>query len=308
MTTLEIHTPPHIEHRIETADGRTLAVAEWGDPSGLPWISMHGTPGGRISYWEDPTIDARHGLRSITYDRPGYGESTRFAGRSVADVIADVEAITSALGIDRFVVSGGSGGGPHCLATAALMPDRVIRCMASVSIAPYPSQGLDWLAGMTQGNIDEFKAALEGEAAHRAIAERERNTVLEQLAHGGDDFFGDSYEVSEADKAQIAKHRTRIADHISNGLEPGVDGWVDDMLAFVKPWGFKVEAIRVPTAVIYGRTDMLVPPAHGDWLAAHIPNAIVDAHETAGHAGDDADVEREYAWIAGESSDLSGIS
>ena len=86
---------------------------------------MHGTPGGRITYWQDPTIDARHGLRRITYDRPGYGESTRLAGRSVADVVTDVEAITAALGIDRFVVSGGSGGGPHCLATAAVLPDRV---------------------------------------------------------------------------------------------------------------------------------------------------------------------------------------
>jgi pimeloyl-ACP methyl ester carboxylesterase len=157
-----INTPPHIEYRLETPDGRTLAVAEWGDPNGIPWIAMHGTPGGRITYWQDPSIDARHGLRRITYDRPGYGESTRDKGRRVADVVADVETITAALGIDRFVVSGGSGGGPHCLATAALMPDRVIRCFCQVSIAPYPSEGLDWLDGMTQGNVDEFEAAIRG--------------------------------------------------------------------------------------------------------------------------------------------------
>src|SRR3954454_2394634 len=130
MPALVINTPPHLEHRIKTPDGRTLAVAEWGDPNGTPFIAMHGTPGGRISYWQDPTIDARHGLRRITFDRPGYGESTRLAGRSVADVVKDVEAIASALDIDTFVVSGGSGGGPHCLATAALMPDRVVRCLA----------------------------------------------------------------------------------------------------------------------------------------------------------------------------------
>ena len=188
------------------------------------------------------------------------------------------------------------------------MPDRVIRCLAQVSVAPYPSEGLDWLDGMTQGNIDEFRAAMHGEDAMRAIAERERATTLERLRAGRSDFFGDTYEVSDADKAQIAKHLDRVADQMLNGLAPGVDGWVDDMLAFVAPWGFQVESIRVPTALVYGRTDNLVPPAHGDWLAAHIPNAQVNADEAAGHAGDDADVERMYAWIAGESSDLSGAA
>lgn len=305
MKAPEIHTPAHLEHRIKTEDGRTLAVAEWGDPNGVPEIAMHGTPGGRITYWEDPTIYARHGLRRITYDRPGYGESMRFKGRNVADVVVDVEAITAALGIDRFVVTGGSGGGPHCLATAALMPDRVIRCLAEVSIAPYPTEGLDWLAGMTEGNVEEFNAAMEGEEQHRRVAERERKTTLERLAEGRADFLGDSYELSEADKAQFAKHMNRVADQFFNALAPGVDGWVDDMLTFVKPWGFQVESIRVPTAVKFGRTDNLVPAAHGDWLAAHIPNAIVSAGEASGHAGSDADVERVTAWLAGEVSDLS---
>jgi pimeloyl-ACP methyl ester carboxylesterase len=296
--------PDHLEHRIPTPDGRTLAVAEWGDPDGVPVIAMHGTPGGRITYWQDPTIDARHGIRRITYDRPGYGESTRWKGRTVADAVTDVEVITAALGIDRFVVTGGSGGGPHCLAAAALMPDRVIRCLAVVSIAPYPAEGLDWLDGMTEGNVVEFEAAMQGEDAYRAIAERERQITLDRLREGRADFFGDTYEVSDADKAQMEKHLTRIADQFLNGLAPGADGWVDDGLAFVKPWGFEVESIRVPVAVKYGRTDNLVPPAHGDWLAAHIPNAQVDAHDAAGHMGDDADMERGYAWLAGESSEL----
>lgn len=300
-----INTPTHIEHLIKTPDGRTLAVAEWGDPDGVPYIGMHGTPGGRMSYWEDPTIYARHGLRRLTYDRPGYGESTRDKGRSVADVVADVEAITQALGIDRFVVSGGSGGGPHSLATAALLPDRVIRCLAEVSIAPYPSEGLDWLDGMTEGNVDEFEAAMKGEEFHRPIAERERKTTLDRLAEGRDDFLGDGYELSEADKAVFRRHMAVAADQFFNGLAPGVDGWVDDMLAFVKPWGFEVESIRVPTLVKFGRTDNLVPPAHGDWLAAHIPNAQVSAHDSAGHGGDDADVEAVMSWIAGEISNLS---
>ena len=161
---------------------------------------------------------------------------------------------------------------------------------------------------MTQGNIDEFSAAMEGEGPMRAIAERERKTTLERLADGRADFLGDTYELSEADKAQMAKHMGRVTDQLMSALAPGVDGWVDDMLAFVRPWGIDVTSIRVPTGIKYGRTDNLVPPAHGDWLAAHIPNAMVDAHDAAGHAGDDASVERQFSWLAGETSDLSSDS
>ena len=161
--------PEHIEHRINMADGRTVAVAEWGDPEGLPLFAIHGTPGGRIGWWKDPTIYRRYGLRRITLDRAGYGESTRLRDRRVADFVPDVERVAEALGVDRFLVAGGSGGGPHALACAALLPDRVIRCQAAVSVAPYGVDDLDWLAGQTEGNVVEFKAALEGEEAAQRL-------------------------------------------------------------------------------------------------------------------------------------------
>ncbi len=291
-------TPAHREHRITTPDGRTLAVAEWGDPDGVPLFAFHGTPGGRISYWSDPGIYARHGLRRLTLDRPGYGESSRLPGRVVADIVPDVLVIAGALGADRFAVTGGSGGGPHALACAAMLGDRVLRCLADVSVAPYGVEGLDWLAGMTGGNVEEFLAAQAGEEAIRAIAERERATMLERFAAGRSDFLGDGYEMSEADRAQMARHMGRIADQLGNALASGVDGWVDDDIAFTRPWGFEVETIRVPVYLAYGRADTLVPAAHGDWLAAHIPDAMVVISD-AGHLGDDATVEREMAWLAG---------
>jgi pimeloyl-ACP methyl ester carboxylesterase len=292
--------PEHLEHRITTPDGRTLAVAEWGDPDGFPTFAFHGTPGGRISWWEDPTIYARHGLRRFTLDRPGYGDSTRQPGRSVSDIAADVAVIADALGVDRFSVSGGSGGGPHSLACAALLGDRVTRCLTQVSIAPYPGVGFDWLAGMTQGNVDEFNAALAGETVLRELLIRERATVVERLESGDANFLGDTYEMSEADKAQMVKHLDRTAHHLISCLRPGVDGWVDDDIAFTRPWGFDVESVRVPVYLTYGRADTLVPEAHGDWLAAHLPN--VEVHVTVvGHMGDDAMIEGLMAWLAGGS-------
>jgi pimeloyl-ACP methyl ester carboxylesterase len=293
--------PEHIEHRIRTSDGRTIAVAEWGDPKGVSLIAFHGTPGGRISWWEDPTIYARHGLRRLTFDRPGYGESTRLPGRGVADVVPDVVAIADALGVDRFAITGGSGGGPHVLACAALLPDRVIRCQAAVSIAPYGMEGLDWLAGMTEGNVIEFRAALAGEPAMRVVADREARITVERLTAGRADFMSDAYEMSDADVAQMEKHRVRIAAHVLNALAPGVDGWVDDMIAFTQPWGFEVGDIAVPVYLQYGRDDNLVPAAHGDWLSAHIRTTKVAALES-GHLGDDSLVESDMAWLAGESA------
>lgn len=290
--------PEHLEHRIPTPDGRILAVAEWGDPNGLPLFALHGTPGGRISYWMDPSIYARHGLRRLTYDRPGYGESTRHHGRIVADVAADIVAITAALGIHEFAVTGGSGGGPHSLAVAALLGDRTVRCMADVSIAPYDTPGLDFLAGMNAGNIAEFNAALAGEHVLRGLLERERATTLQRLADGNANFLGDDYEMGEADRAQMAKHLHRVAHHLTDCLRPGVEGWIDDDIAFTKPWGFEVESIRVPVYVTYGRADNLVPAAHGDWLAAHVPGAEVHVTDV-GHMGDDSVVETQMAWLAG---------
>lgn len=296
------HIPQHLEHRIELPDGRTLAAAEWGDPDGTPFIAMHGTPGGRIGWWKDPTIYHRFGMRRITFDRPGYGESTRRPGRRVVDVVEDVLRLTEALRIDRFLLSGGSGGGPHALATAALLPDRVVRCLAAVSIAPYDAVDLDWTAGMTDGNVVEFRAAVAGESVVTELCNDLRATVVSRLAEGRLDWMGDDYELSEADRDMLAKHFVRERAHISNGLAPSADGWIDDNLAFVRPWGFDVGSIRVPVLVSYGRTDALVPAAHGDWLAAHIPGAIARVDDETGHLGDDETIEREYAWLTGRES------
>ena len=294
--------PEHLEHRVTTPDGRTLAVAEWGDPNGLPLFAVHGTPGSRLSWWQDPTIYARHGLRRLTLDRAGYGQSTRNAGRSVVDFVADVAAIADALGVDTFAITGGSGGGPHVLACAARLPDRVVRCLAQVSVAPFDVGGLghdEWLAGMTQGNVDEFEASIRGEADIRRICEAERGPLLERVRNDDPNILGDNYDMAPADREQMQRHRVPMTAQLLEALDSGVDGWVDDDLAFVRPWGFDVAEIRVPVRLTYGRADTLVPAAHGDWLAAHIPGAVAEITED-GHLGDDADVERHMAWLAGE--------
>ena len=130
------------------ADGRTLAYAEWGNPEGFPVFSLHGTPGSRLGRHYDESAYVEAGARVITYDRPGYGESERHPGRHVVDCVEDVRALADHLGIDRFAVMGGSGGGPHALAVTARLPHRVTRATCIVGIVPYDTEDFDFLEGM----------------------------------------------------------------------------------------------------------------------------------------------------------------
>jgi pimeloyl-ACP methyl ester carboxylesterase len=269
-----------------------------GRPDGKPVVTFHGTPGSRIGYWtEEPDIYRRFGIRRLSFDRPGYGDSSRLPGRSVADVVPDVVAIADALGLRRFTVSGGSGGGPHVLACAALIPDRVVRCLASVSVAPYDAEGVDFLEGMNEGNVREFNAAREGEDALRAWIEPEREHMIESLTSGSSSYLGDSYEMSDADKAEMAKHQKAAAAHLLTAIANGIDGWVDDDMAIVKPWGFDVASCRVPVVVSYGRRDNLVPAAHGDWLSEHVAGATTWVDDDTGHMGSGEQLERDLAWL-----------
>jgi pimeloyl-ACP methyl ester carboxylesterase len=279
-------------------DGRTLCFAEWGDPAGFPVFVLHGTPGGRLNRHPDESKYAEAGARIITYDRPGCGRSDRHPGRVVVDCVADVVSIADTLGIEQFSVEGGSGGGPHTLAVAARLPDRVVRARCEVGCAPYPAEGLDWFAGMDPRNIAEFNAALDGEASLVPYVEKELARMLANVAEDPAKML-DGYEISEADLAVL--RRADIAQVIRESWaeqeRAGIWGWVDDDLVFVRPWGFDISEIRVPVEVRYGLADVLVPAAHGEWLASHVPNATVVAEAGEGHMSDLDKVVETTRWL-----------
>ena len=262
-----------IDSTLHLADGRVLGYCVGGDPNGFPVVSIHGTPGCRYSRHYDPALYVHHGVKMITYDRPGYGRSSRLRGRSVADAAADVEALVDALGIKTFPVTGGSGGGPHGLAVAALLGDRVHRAACVVGVAPYGADGLDFFAGMTKGNVDEFGWAVEGEAVLVRGLEPVCREILAAVESSTG--LGAAYDLSDDDLAVFRLPERQAAQKAAmrEALVAGIYGAVDDDLAMVKPWGFDLSSIAVPVQVIYGRTDTLVPPQHGRWLAAHVPRA-----------------------------------
>jgi pimeloyl-ACP methyl ester carboxylesterase len=289
------------ELTVTAADGRTLAVAEWGDPGGSPVFSLHGGPGSRLLRHYDDGVYVEAGARVITYDRPGYGGSDRHRGRRIVDCVADVASIADALGVERFGVIGTSMGGPHCLAVAARLPERVTRVTCAVGVAPLDAPDLDWKEGMDPLNVRELGWALEGEEVLTRELEREAAEMLERIAADPARLLGDDWQLPEADRAELARveRQAVIREGMTEAFRNGVFGWVDDDLCLVRPWGFEVEEIRVPARVVYGLTDVLVPRGHGEWLARHVPGAEVITEERGGHIADPGTLVERYRWLAG---------
>jgi pimeloyl-ACP methyl ester carboxylesterase len=289
---------------VVTADGRTVAFATWGDPDGFPILALHGTPGCRLERWPREELYRELGAYVVTHDRAGYARSDRRRGRRIADEVHDVLLLADELGFERFGVTGGSGGGPHALACAALIPpERLIRVTCVVGIVPLGPQGLErdeWLAGMDAENVKEFNWAVAGE---EVLAPRLEELLAKIASEVEDDpaaVLG-GFELSESDRAALTRPELRqvIRESVREQALGTVSGWVDDDLAHISPWGFELEQVAVPVLVRYGASDVLVPAAHGAWLAAHVPGAVVKIDGTAGHLGEDPEQEiaENVAWL-----------
>ena len=263
-------------------DRRELELGVSGPPGGEVLLWHHGTPGGvHQMRFLAHAVHVR-GWRLVTMARPGYGTSTRLQGRLVADVVPDVTAVLDHLGADTAVVGGASGGGPHSLACAALLPDRIRAALVVCCVAPYEADGLDFLAGMGQDNVDEFGLALEGEHALRpyieeqlpAMAEATPEQLVEQMAS----------LLPEVDRACLTGDvGADFAAAMNDVGRAGAEGWIDDDLAFTRPWGFDLDQVRAPVSLWQGQLDLMVPFAHGQWLAPRIPGVSAHLERDQGH-------------------------
>ncbi|MFY9886861.1 MAG: alpha/beta fold hydrolase [Streptosporangiaceae bacterium] len=270
-----------MERTVRTPDGRTLAVEESGDLAGRPVLVHTGTPNSRHLY--DPNIRdaAARGLRLISYDRPGYGGSSPQPGRTVADCAGDVRAICAELGIDRLATWGISGGGPHVLACAALLPDLVTAAASLASLAPYGADGIDYFAGMGQENVEDIRLFFADEAAARAKTEKDREELLAAAPEDAAEAIESLLTPTDAAalRGELGEYLTSSA---QDGLSAGSQGWWDDNCT-IRPWGFELSDITVPVLLLHGRQDMFVPFGHGEWLAAHIPGVEARLLADDGH-------------------------
>jgi pimeloyl-ACP methyl ester carboxylesterase len=273
---------PVTEHEVVTGDGRTLTVLERGDRLGRPVLVHNGTPNSRLMHERDVASAERMGIRLISYDRPGYGGSTRRPGRSVGDCAADVRDIAAALEIGRMAVWGISGGGPHALACAALLPDLVPAVAVLASPAPWGAEGLDFFAGMGELNVEDTLLVLRDPPAAQAKLERDRQEVLGLSLPEVMGFLETLLAPVDA-AALTGEIGQYMIDAFRVGLAPGSEGWWDDERAMVVDWGFELEAIRTPVLLRHGHHDRFVPFAHGEWLARHIPGVQAELTEDDGH-------------------------
>ena len=270
------------DRAISTEDGRRIRINEAGQPEGVPVLVLRGTPQSRLLY--DAWIhDAKsRGIRLIAYERPGYGGSTAHPGRTVASAAKDVAAIAKALSLNRLAVWGISGGGPHALACAALLPDLVVAAAALASLAPCPSEGLDYFAGMGESNIALMRSALKSREACEQFVEGEAADLL----RASPETMIDSFQslLCPVDAAVLT---TDFANFVVRSVHEGIgerrDGWVDDEIAFTTPWGFELSQIRIPVLLMHGEQDQMVPVSHGKWLASKIPNVNARLLPNDGH-------------------------
>jgi pimeloyl-ACP methyl ester carboxylesterase len=279
-----------------SADGRQLAVRDSGNPAGHPVVYLHGTPGSRVGPFPRMQVLYELGVRLISFDRPGYGGSDRQPGRRVADVALDVTAIADELGLDKFAVVGRSGGGPHALACAALLPDRVTRAGVLVSLAPREAEGLDWFAGMAESNVREFTtAALNPGLLIAMLAQVADKIKADPVSHVST--LGP--EMPEADLRVVADTGIRLllAKNFAEALRDSAAGWIDDNLALIRPWGFNLSDIRVPVLLWHGENDVFSPAAHARWLAGRIPGAELWIGSDAAHFGALEMVPDMLSWL-----------
>src|SRR6266700_7837183 len=224
-----------LKYTVRTADGRQLSTQVYGDPDGRPVFLLHGTPGSRLGPHPRSAVLHRLGVRLISFDRPGYGGSDRLAGRQVADAAADVLDIADSYGLEKFAVVGRSGGGPHALACAALLPERTARAAVLVGIAPHGAEGLDFFDGMAQSNVIEFTAAANSYAdiaAHTKVvasAVRANPASLIARLHA---------ELPDPDRRVVADRgiRSMLIETYAEALRTSDYGWIDDVMAFCSPW------------------------------------------------------------------------
>jgi pimeloyl-ACP methyl ester carboxylesterase len=275
MTNLTVPTQPS---SLLLPSGRVLDVWLAGPEDGTPLLFIPGTPGAGLPF--PPTVEAleERELRYVAFSRAGYGSSTRSPSRTVADVVDDAKAVLASIGADRTWVVGWSGGGPH----AALMPERVLGTALIASVAPYPAEGLDFMAGMGAENVEEFQAALDGPDALIGVTERNWPIYRQVTGQEVADAFGDL--VDDVDRGSI---HDDFADWLAalfrEALRESYWGWYDDDMAFVSPWGFELADIPGPVHIWQGRHDRMVPFAHGAWLAAHVGGACPHLLDDHGH-------------------------
>jgi pimeloyl-ACP methyl ester carboxylesterase len=269
------------EADVPAAGGGTLRAYDTGAGAAGTLLWHPGSPHTGAPLAPLAAAAAERGLRLVTYARPSYGASTPRPGRRIADGAADAARVADAFGVRRFAVLGYSGGGPHALACAALLPDRVTVVATLACLAPFSGTD-DWFATMASDRA--LRAAVAGRDARARVAETEA-------------FDPDTF--SPSDWAALAGEWGPLGEDAQAAERVGPDGLVDDDVAVVRPWGFDVGAITAPALLVHGDEDRVVPYTHSARLHRDIPGSTLWPRRGAGHVSVLRACPEALDWLVG---------
>jgi pimeloyl-ACP methyl ester carboxylesterase len=278
-------TPPTREGTVAVRDRRELGFAEFGKADARRAVLwFHGTPGARRQIPEDARVLAeQHDFRIIGMDRPGIGRSTPHLYPSIVDVVPDVLVLLNHLQVDQFTVIGLSGGGPYALATAHALPDRVTAAGILGGVAPHV--GDESIGGGLVGFLAPIRAALPWVRTPLSWLFRGIVVCASPIGHQG--LLAYSHISPEGDREVLAREEIEamfLDDLMTNGRR-GMEAPLDDLILFLRPWGFSLKNITVPVQCWHGDADHIVPFAHGEHLVSLIPGAKLHVRPRESHLG-----------------------
>jgi pimeloyl-ACP methyl ester carboxylesterase len=275
---MEDVTPrPIVDGDLKLADGRTLAYAHWGDPSGQPVLLFHGSPSSRL-FCPDPAATAAAGVHLVTIDRPGYGRSDHQPGRTILDWPADVEQLVDTTGLARFAVVAHSSGGPYALACATRMPGRVTRialvsCVVPIDEVPAAEAELDdsgrELVELARRNPEEAAAGIA--------------TAASWLAHEPDRFLTLPRPASDAQLLQDPQIRAMYLAAVREAVRQGLSGYASDEVLERRPWGFRLADVEADVTVWHGDRDQYIPRPHVEAMAGRLRRARTEFYPDLAH-------------------------
>lgn len=251
--------------RLPLTGDRSLSWCEFGTPGGRPLLYCHGMPGSRLEAAVLHELASARGVRVVCPERPGYGETTPLGPRRLGMETADIQALASYLELDRFDLLGFSGGGPHALAIAAALPERVGRLTLVSSWAPFDRSGLDAMAEelrelwtLGQSDFAAFSEALTG-----------------AVTGAGGAWAMMTASAPDADRALLESEPTRTVyrHNLDEATRQGCTGMLEDARALLTPWPFEPAAVRPPVRIFHGEADRNAPVVMGRWLAEAIDGA-----------------------------------
>ncbi|KAL4868005.1 hypothetical protein BDV12DRAFT_109127 [Aspergillus spectabilis] len=266
-------------------DGRTLGFAEYGAPTGFPLLYFHGFPSSRLEGSGVESIARKKGLRIIAPDRPGYGLSTFQPNRRITDWPADMRSLVDYLGLSRFAVLGGSGGGPYALACAHLLPrERVSGVGLLASGGPWEA-GLQHVSvsrrlmslmarrtpGVLGAGIDGTIGALRWAVTTKPITRWLENWLEQQ-------------ETSAKSGMSIDERRKMVLTMMFEAFAQGSTATVQEAVLLSQNWGFKLEDVTYEKIQIWhGEKDANAPIEMIRYMAKKLPYAILREYEGETH-------------------------